>query len=484
MKRFLLFVIFVALFVAGLYRWTERRSPAPTREPFTPASEHLDLKNLQVLAALDAEYTRLVSAVVPSVVSITTSKSVRTGYVIDPYEFFFHRRLRGIPQEQKQTALGSGVIVSREGHILTNNHVVADMETIEVQLSDGRAARAQVIGSDEKIDLAVLKIKLDRLKPLPIGDSDGVQVGQLAFAVGNPLGLQESVTRGIISAERRGGQDGELEYFQTDAAINPGNSGGPLINGRGEIIGINTWIASQTGGSQGLGFAVPSNLARRAMESILKHGRVVRGYLGVVIQPLTPELAQQFGVEEAGGALVTEVTPDSPAQRAGIRRGDVIKKFNGRAIRTIQELRGRVAEIEVGTKFSIVVLRGKQEVALTAEIAEQPAGAAAAPPSAAPDATGQATGQNALAGLRVSEIPDGAYAQLPANIQGVIVAAIEPGAPAARVLQPGDVIEEINRQPVASVADFQKIAQAIPAGDRLMLFICRGKVRSFVVIAP
>jgi serine protease Do len=495
MRRFLFFVVIIGIFLAGLYDWEHRRKEAARQEPYTPAGgSNLDSKDVQLLSAIDREYTKLVNAVVPSVVSITTSKRVKTGYSIDPYELLFHHRLRGIPQEREGIALGSGVIVSKEGHILTNNHVIADMDKVEVELSDGRTEPAEIIGTDPETDIAVLKIKASNLTPLPIGDSDQVQVGQLAFAIGNPLGLQETVTRGIISAKSRVFDDSSMGFFQTDAAINEGNSGGPLVDIRGEIIGINTRIASQTGGSQGLGFAIPSNVARRTMESIIQHGHVVHGYLGVVIQQLTPELAAQFGANVEAGALVTGVAPDSPGQKAGLTKGDIITKFNGREIKSIQDLHSSVVETAVNTKVDITITRANQEMVLSAVIAEQPAEVQAsqqpivpAPPVAPqPTATPDAEDDGILSGVFVEDIPTDDLESLPANIKGVMVREIDPDsvvAHSAETLKPGDVIEEINHQPVASVEDFEKIARSLKNTDKqTLLFICRGKTRSFIVL--
>lgn len=494
MRRFLFIVVLIAIFLAGLYDWNHRRVQNRQPEQFTPAtSSALDLKDVQLLAALDDEYTRLVHAVVPSVVSITTSKRVQTGYAIDPFELLFHHRLQGVPQEQERYALGSGVIVSKEGHILTNNHVIADMDKIEVELSDGRAEPAEIIGADPETDIAVLKIKGVTVAPLPIGNSDDVKVGQLAFAIGNPLGLQETVTRGIISAKSRIVDDSSMQYFQTDAAINQGNSGGALVNLRGELIGINTRIASQSGGSQGLGFAIPSNIARRVLESILKQGRVIHGYLGVVIQQLTPELAAHFGVNQTNGALVTQVATGSPAEKAGLRSGDVITKFNGRQINGIQDLRARVAETPVDTAVDIGIVRGNQETKLTAKIAEQPVGGGALQqqpgiPQLPQPATPAPEENDMLAGVVVTQIPADHRQNLPDNVKGVMVAEVAPDSVAANSPDPlraGDVIEEIDHKPVPTVADYQKVVKQMKAdGKQTLLFICRGKTRSFIVLTP
>lgn len=530
MRRFFAFVILVALFVAALYRWSEQRPGGSHFRPekYTPAEgAKLNLDDVKVLAAMEQEYTKLVDAVVPSVVSITASKRVRGPAMVDPFDLWFRGRLRAVPQEREQRSLGSGVVVSKEGHIITNHHVVADVDEVVVQFSDStkRPVPARVIGSDEMNDIAVLKVDGGSVTPLPFGDSDAVKVGQRVIAVGNPFGLEETVTQGIISAKgRRAMAESANEFFQTDAAINPGNSGGPLVDLRGQIIGINSSIYSGSGGWQGVGFAIPANVARRTMESILKKGHVVRGYLGIVMQPLTADLAGQLGLDEkTEGVLVAEVAPDSPAERAGVKAGDVIVKFHNYEIRDPAQLRTRVSEMEPDAKADIVVLRERGEKKLAATIAEQPENflalqqsrqqqqsqqpfAVPAPPQPmlppqvtpppapntppppapgrrAPRASGGGGG-NVLAGVQVMEIPAEHRDDLPENVHGVMVSSVEPDSPAAEALQEGDVIEEINREPVKSVDDFKRISAALPPGERQMLFIARGKTRSFVVVTP
>lgn len=381
MRRSLFIFIVAALVAFGLYRWSQldqRLHGQRAVEQYTPAEGlRIDPKDVQVLTALDAEYTRLVHAVTPSVVSITTSRRVQNPTSVDPLEFFFRRRST-TPQDQVQ--LGSGVIVSQEGHILTNHHVVANMDKIQVQLTDGRVVPAQLIGTDEQTDIAVLKISADKIEPLRLGDSDDVRVGQMVFAVGNPFGLQETVTQGIISAKgRRAMADSGVEFLQTDAAVNQGNSGGPLINLKGEIIGINSAIfsTSQEGSWLGISFAIPSNVAKRALESVLKTGRIVRGYLGVTmvnISQLAPEIRQQFALTDKEGAVVAQVMPDSPADLAGLKPGDQIRRFNGRTVPDRIFFRSRVAELDVHAKAELTILRAGQEHTLTVQIAEAPAG--------------------------------------------------------------------------------------------------------------
>lgn len=373
MKRFILFVILVGLALLAVSKWNQRRL-APTT--FTPATApQLNLGEMPSLAAIDRETTRLVQAVVPSVVSITTSRKVKGPQIIDPFEFFFGRR-RAVPQETIKNSLGSGVIVSAEGHIVTNHHVVANVDEVKVQLNDGRECPARFIGADEIADIAVIKIDVSGIRALPLGNSDEVRVGQLVFAVGNPFGLQETVTKGIISATRRVTDEGGNEYFQTEAVINPGNSGGPLVNIHGEIIGINTAIGnySGTGTWQGVGFAIPANSVKRSLDAIIKTGRAVRGYLGIVIDPLTPELAQQLGIPGQTGVIVRDTTPGGPAQKAGLQPGDIMVAFDGKPIQGPRELVRLVAATSVGAKVEIQIIRQGKEERLMLQIEEAPEG--------------------------------------------------------------------------------------------------------------
>jgi serine protease Do len=477
------FIIFVALIIVAIVvydRWDASRERQQPKYTLAEGAK-LDLQDMKVLAAIDNEYSKLVEAVVPSVVAITTTQRVRGPFLVDPFEQFFGPRRRRQQPPSIQGPLGSGVIVSKEGHIITNNHVIANVDQVRVQLNDGRTGVARLLGTDPRTDIAVLKLDLKDLAPLPFGDSDHVRVGQLAFAVGNPFGFNETVTHGIISARRRDAMDNGQEFFQTDTPINPGNSGGPLVNLQGEIIGINSAIFSGSGGWQGVGFAIPANVARRTLESVLSSGRVVRGYLGLYLQELTPELAQQFGFKDSRGALVAEVMPGSPAEKAGIRSGDVVEKFNGARVKNARELHARVGEVNVGSEVKLDLNRAGETITVTARIEEQPAeGQAQVPPPAPP--AGPA--QNALTGIYVAEIPPGHRAILPPNVNGVMVAKLDAGAPASGVLQVGDVIEEINQQPVRSVEDYTEIVSALAPDAKPLLFIARGRNRLYVVITP
>jgi serine protease Do len=492
--KFLVFVLLLALAISLIYVWQGKQpgQPQVKVEKFTPADKPaLDLNSVDVLQRLDEEYTKVADAVVPSVVSITTTKTVSRRMPIDPLELFFGKRFSDDnPAQQKVTSLGSGVIVSKEGHIVTNNHVLNGTDDVTVQLSDGRQSKAKIVGTDGQIDLAVLKIDLENLTPLPIGDSDKVRVGQIVMAIGNPFGLDESVSQGIISAkDRRAMNDSQLEFFQTDTAINPGNSGGPLVNIRGEVIGINTAIYSESGGNQGIGFAIPSNLVRAAMNSIISKGRVIRGYLGVGIQAVTVDIAEQFKLNNARGALVTDVTPGSPAEKAGIIRGDVIRKVNGYEVKDTITLVNRIAEADIGSNLTIDLVRDGETKTVSAKVVEQPADLTARlnRNQNQPDPDPSGGSQNAVfSGIEVQNLTPRlrTEANVPPNVNGVIVIRVDPSSPVAQQLKPGDVIEQINRQPVANVDDFQSVIGQLDPDRPVMVGMARNRQRSFVIIQP
>jgi serine protease Do len=417
---------------------------------------------------------------------------------VDPFEFFFpnQRRFRNPNDEALvQNALGSGVIVTNEGHIITNNHVVDQVDEIEVQLSDGRTKKARLVGADSQVDLAVLKIDDPGVKPLKLADSDTVQAGDFVLAIGNPFGFEETVTDGIISSK---GRPNRTDFFgdllQTNAAINPGNSGGPLINLRGEVIGINTAIISRTGGSQGIGFAIPSNTVRTALESLLKHGRIIRGYLGILSRALQ---ADQSGPESEGVA-VDEVVPGSPAAQAKMQKGDVIRKFDGHDVKNINGLRSLVAQIELNKNVELEVVRNGKPLKVTAQIKEQPidrqtSGRSPQPgqpqtptqPQIPGGPSDQGESSSALGSIHVGELTPTLAQQLnlPGNVQGVVVTSVDPDSGAAE-LQKGDVIEEINQQPVTSVSDYNKIAASLDPSQPQVLSVCRHRMRSFLVLRP
>jgi serine protease Do len=357
--RFLLFVFIAAAVVGGLYLWKNPRSkPAPTKGPEIGAIDR------PLLASLDREFTTLVNQVLPSVVSIEAIPPDDMDPRIQMLRFLFG----GDGSGARPT--GSGVIVSDKGHVVTNLHVVNNASAVQVQLADGRTLSAEFVGADGPSDIAILKIEGEGLQPLPFGDSDKVNVGQMVFAVGNPLGLQETVTQGIISAKgRRALSEAANEFFQTDAAINPGSSGGPLLNLDGEIIGINNSISPQ---GQGIGFAIPANTVRRVFETIRDHGRFIRPWFGAFMRSLTPQLAQQLGLPDTTGVLVLLAYEGSPAEKGGIKPGDVIVEFNGKSIRDLIDLRNRVAETDIGQKVSMRIRRAGKELSLQTVLSAEP----------------------------------------------------------------------------------------------------------------
>jgi Do/DeqQ family serine protease len=336
------------------------------------------------LQAAQDGYAAVAHAVMPAVVNISSLKVIRTyaysPFLVDPFfRDFFGEEFPGlvVPREQREMSLGSGVSVDDRGTILTNLHVVEQAQEVKVALADGREIRARLLGADRRTDLAVLRVDKESLPHVPLGDSEKMEVGDVVLAIGNPFGLGETVTMGIISAMGRGslGLADYEDFIQTDAAINPGNSGGALVNTRGEVIGISTAIYSRSGGYQGIGFAIPSNMARDVLESIVKYGRVVRGYPGLAVQNLTPELARAFDLGDARGAVVAGVDPDGPAAQAGLKRGDVIVSFRGRPVVSDNDLRTQLSRLKPGDRATLEIVRPdgrRREVTLV--LSEPPAG--------------------------------------------------------------------------------------------------------------
>jgi serine protease Do len=416
-----------------------------------------------------SSYAPLVKEVLPSVVNISSSKVVRNrmssqeGMPMDPFfrQFFGQDGNEGgghfnMPRNSREKALGSGVIVSPEGYILTNNHVVDGATDVQVTLSDKREFKARIVGADPKTDVAVLKIDAKNLAPITIGDSSKVQVGDVALAIGDPFGVGQTVTKGIISATGRGGlgiEDYE-DFLQTDAPINPGNSGGALINDRGELVGINTAIISHgSGGSQGIGFAVPANLARQVMDQVLKNGHVTRAYLGIYPQDVTPAMAKAFGEKQSEGIVVGDVTPNSPASAAGIKTGDIILQVNGKPVSDSNQLRMSISMMQPGTELKLRTLRNGTERDANVKLVEMPTESAKADSN-----DDQEGGAKALEGVEVSNLNAHIAQQLniPSTIKGVVVTDIDPASKMADSgLQQGDVIQEVNHKPVTNVSEFQ-----------------------------
>jgi serine protease Do len=405
-------------------------------------------------------FAPIVEKVSPAVVKIETTTTIKNpgmenfpGFN-DPFwqQFFGNQFGRIFPPKaigpEVEHGLGSGVIVSKNGYILTNNHVVDGAKEVKVTLPDGREFTAKVVGRDPKTDIAVVKIDADNLPVVPMADSGNVKVGDVVLAIGNPFGVGQTVTEGIVSAKDRGnmGIEDYEDFIQTDAAINPGNSGGPLVDIDGRLIGINTAILSRSGGSQGVGFAIPSDLARNIMESLIKYGHVTRGYLGVMIQNITPALAPEFNLKNNTGALVSEVEPNGPAHQAGFKDGDVIVKFNREKITDSRQLQLAVAATKPGSKVPVEIMRNGNEKRLEVVIKQLPG----------TEQLAEAGSQNnndtgTLNGVTVSNLDPPARQQfhIPKDVKGALITQVDPTSAAAQVgLKPGDVIESINRNRV------------------------------------
>jgi serine protease Do/serine protease DegQ len=420
----------------------------------------------------------MIRRVSPTVVNIATRGTVRERGPRNPLlDDPFFRRFFDVPPEQDGTrerpfqSAGSGVIVdARLGYIVTNAHVVENASEITITLMDGRDLKAEVVGSDERTDVAVLKVKPDGLTQVELGDSARVEVGDYVVAIGNPFGLQHTVTSGIVSGLGRSGinPDGYENFIQTDASINPGNSGGALVNLRGELVGINSAILSRSGGNIGIGFAIPVNMARSIMDQLIRFGSVKRGLLGVNIAPVTPDIAQALGLPGSGGALVTQVVAGSAAEKAGLRAGDVVTSVNGQAVKSHTELRNAIGLLRVGDKVDIGLLRdgaARKVTAIVADAESAPATAGAAAPGGANDGAPHP----ALEGAALADAPQG----------GVLLRAVEAGSRAAAAgLRAGDVIVGANRSRIANVAQLRALARG---GGPLVLQVSRGGA---VIIVP
>jgi Do/DeqQ family serine protease len=379
----------------------------------------------------------------------------------------------------RQEGVGSGVIATKDGYILTNNHVVDGADEVKVTLQDGREFTAKVVGRDPKSDVAVIKIDATDLPAIPMADSDKVEVGDIVLAIGNPFGIGQTVTTGIVSAKDRGSMGLDYEDFiQTDAAINPGNSGGALVDADGRLIGINTAILSRSGGNQGIGFAIPANLARDVMDSLIKDGHVTRGYLGVMIQDLTPALAKKFNLKDTAGALVADVTPKSPADKAGIKSGDIITEFNGKPVTDSRHLKLEAARTKPGRTVPVRVLRDDATKTLDVVVKEMPG----TEELAKADTQGKDTGT--LNGVGVADLNNQARQQfeIPETVQGAVVTQVEPDSAAAEAgLKPGDVIQEINRKPVKSSEEAVRLTEN-PKDKVTLLRVWRAGASRFVVV--
>jgi serine protease Do len=450
----------------------------------------IETDNTPLAAEGQAAFTfaPVVKRVAPSVVNIYTNKSVRADQGLAPYmddpwlRRFFGVPFESIPRERKEQALGSGVIVSKDGFILTNNHVVDGAEQIKVALGDNTTTYdAKLVGTDPQTDIALIKVDAKNLPAITLTDSDQVQVGDVALAIGNPFGIGQTVTMGIVSAKGRGGM-GIVDYedfIQTDASINPGNSGGALVDAKGRLIGINQSIITRSGGNQGVGFSVPSNLARYVMERLASDGKVTRGYLGVLIQPVTEDLAREFKLADTSGALVGEVTKDSPAAAAGLLEGDVITEFHGKKIASSQQLRLMASQTAPGTRVKVKIMRDGAAKELEVKLGALPTEGLAREGGSRPNANG-----DLLDGVTVDD-PDVQTRRqfgIPNSLDGALVTRVAPDCPSARAgLQPGDIVLGINRQPVRNAAEAMEASRNLRDARVLLRVWSRGIVRFIVV---
>ena len=438
-------------------------------------------------------FVNVVKAAQPAVVNIRVEASVKSrGGFPDGsdemfnnpfFEHFFGPQSQGPSRRQRQQGQGSGFIISRDGYILTNNHVVDGADEITVRLADEREFKAKLIGSDPQTDVALIKIQdSGHLPILALGDSDALDVGEWVIAIGNPFGLNQTVTVGVVSAKGRSrvGINEYENFIQTDAAINPGNSGGPLLNTHGEVVGINSALFSRTGGYMGIGFAIPINMVKAIEDQLHKQGKVTRGWLGVGIQDVNEELAKSFELKEARGILVTEVQPDSPAAKGGLRQGDVILRLNGLELIDVSDLRNKIALITPGTKATLNVIRSGKEVEIELAIGEQPAGFGKA--GISPSGQG---GNLEQFGLSLQTLTPELAQQLgySAKQKGVVISAVEPGSAAESAgLRTGNLIDEVNKVTVTSLQEMEAALKKSPHPKRILLRVRSENLSQYVVL--
>jgi serine protease Do len=445
-------------------------------------------QGIETLRKTSKAFAGIAKRATPAVVAVKVEKTITQNMQTfnSPFDDEFFRRFfgpqfspRSQPRSEKREGQGSGFIISEDGYILTNNHVVADVDKITVVLKDGRKLDAKVIGTDDKSEVALIKVDAKDLPMVELGDSDELEVGEWVIAVGNPFGLSETVTVGVVSAKGRqiGITDGGYEDFiQTDAAINPGNSGGPLLNVDGKVIGINTAIISQSGGYMGVGLAIPINMAKQIKDQLMTTGKVERGYIGVTMNPegLTPELAESFGLDKSSGVLVTEVEPDSPADKAGLKQGDVILKMNGKETRSNEALRNTVSLMAPGTKIKLTVFRDGKEKEITVEVGSLSKSKFAMDMSD--------IGKK----LGLAAVPINSDAARQFNVkgdQGLVVVEVTPDSPADSVgIEPGMIILSVNQIPVNTVAEFNKAMEESAKTQKAVLLVKTGRFSQYVVL--
>lgn len=455
---------------------------------------------------LSNSFADIIEKASPAVVKISMTRIIKAQQSNNPLlsDPFFRQFFGGggmqRPQNQREEGLGSGIIVNPSGYILTNNHVVDKATSLKVELSDGRNFSAKVVGADPQTDVAVVKIDTNSLPVLPFANSDAARVGDLCFAIGNPFGEDHTVTMGIVSAKNRSLERGSYlqNFIQTDAAINPGNSGGALINAKGELIGMNTMILTGgnsfgggEGGNIGIGFAVPSNMAKQVMDQLIKNGKVSRGYIGVMLQDLTPDLAKQFGLASSAGAIVGNITPDSPGAKAGLKSGDIITAIDGKKVQNSDDLTMDVISHAPGSTVTLDVNRNGQSTTVKVTLGQRPGGVnwEQGKEQNNGNQPGQDNGDNSSATVRGISVepltPDIAQqVGVPASTKGVVVNNVDQSSPAADApLQQGSIIVAVDRHPVASVTDFRRLMNAAE-GKPVLLTINNGGQVTFAVVQP
>jgi serine protease Do len=477
-------VLWMAVLLLG--SWTVAASAPPKLK--------VDSSPLATDTRAATSFSPIVKKVAPSVVNIYSTKTVRQNpglapFFDDPFfRQFFGVPFESIPRERRERSLGSGVIVTEDGYILTNAHVVDGADEIKVALADDKTVyEAKVVGADPHTDVAVIKVEGRKFPAITVTDSDLVEVGDVVLAIGNPFGVGQTVTMGIVSAKGRAGM-GIVDYedfIQTDASINPGNSGGALVDAAGRLVGINQSIISRSGGNQGIGFSIPINLARYVMERLVTDGKVTRGYLGVLVQPVTPELAKEFNLPDNSGALIGEVTKDSPAEDAGLKEGDVIIQFNGRKVTDSRHLRLMASQTAPGTKVQVKFLRDGKEQQATVKLGELPEGGLAKADTR-PGGLRRSPQPDVLDGVTVDDLDARTRRQfnLPAQLQGAVVVEVDPASAAAAAgLRAGDVILEINRQRVTNADEAVRLSEQVKNNRVLLRVWSQGGSRFLVVEA-
>jgi len=454
--------------------------------PAATASELADKESIQILEKMSDAFASIAEEVTPAVVTITSEKVIKPSSDIqggpNPFRDFFgddlwkrffefHYPEGGFTQQ----ALGSGVIVRKDGIILTNNHLVGGAEDIAVTLADGRKLDAEIVGTDPRTDLAVVRVKAKDLPTVKLANSDNIRVGEWVVAIGSPFRLRQTVTAGIVSAKGRSnvGLAEYEDFIQTDAAINPGNSGGALVNLRGELIGINTAIATRTGTFSGIGFAIPINMAKRVMEDLIKNGRVIRGWLGILIQNVDESLAEAMKLDTAEGALVSQVVKDGPAAKAGLKRGDVIVELDGRKVKDTLELRNKIAQTSPGTKVELTVLREGKEKRIEVKLGELPG---------EKKVQEMTRGIADKLGLEVGPLTDRLAQRLGyEDDKGVLIMRVAPGSAAQKAgLRENDLIMEIDKKEVGSVEEFENAIGDLEPGETMLLLVKRADATFFV----